>query len=388
MKVAYFIYTMHTGVGGHYFSLSSIANEIANKIDDFFVVNIGFDASEVLNKEINRSIYNVKDFLLPNPLTLLHIIKLLKKEKCNIIHCFDDNSFFYARIASQFLNIPIVLTKCGGPNPKLYYPQSNAVTVFSQEDKQYFNSRDRDVSLIANRVGSTPFKSSYLQSSKKSDLSGKVILCISRISTAYENKIKQSIIFSRKLREHGITNTLIIIGVIEDPNVYVKLIEFSRFDNIMLLTEPTYTTKASEFIHYADLVVGTGRGFMEAALQGKLMLCPDNANKRLAFIDDSNIDLFFSRNFSGRYEADNDNFTSLIDILMNGDTDYKKMIIGYSDSKFSLRVGSEKYVQLYLDKPMNKLMIYDLCKHFVFFFYAKANKGGKVSAFKKMLLGK
>jgi len=200
--------------------------------------------------------------------------------------------------------------------------------------------------------------------------------------------IRQSIIFSRKLREHGITNTLIIIGVIEDPNVYVKLIEFSRFDNIMLLTEPTYTTKASEFIHYADLVVGTGRGFMEAALQGKLMLCPDNANKRLAFIDDSNIDLFFSRNFSGRYEADNDNFTSLIDILMNGDTDYKKMIIGYSDSKFSLRVGSEKYVQLYLDKPMNKLMIYDLCKHFVFFFYAKANKGGKVSAFKKMLLGK
>ncbi|MFA0132031.1 hypothetical protein AB4440_06960 [Vibrio splendidus] len=384
MKVAYFIYTLHTGVGGHYFSLSSIANEMESKIDDYFVVNIGFNKSKVLNKEINSTIYNVKDSLLPNPLVLIKLLKILREEKCDVIHCFDDGSFFYARLASLILGVSVVLTKCGGPSPNKYYPTNNIVTVFSKEDHEYFIARGVNTILIPNRVRLSPVQRSDLSVELVNKIKGQSIICIARISKAYEKKINQAIHFSQKLRACNIPNTLLVIGVVEDHDVYSKLISGEDLDNVFFITEDKYTASASEYIHYADIVVGTGRGLMEGALQNKLLMCPDNFNDRLVFVDESNIDSFFSFNFSGRYASNSNNLSSLVDIInKNKVANYSAAIQDYAEKNFLLKGATDKYLSIYQINQKNNHSFWDIFKHFVYFSYVKLNKSGLIDKIRR-----
>lgn len=379
---------MHTGVGGHYFSLSAVANEIISDSNEAFVVNIGFSESPVLNSQLKCDVFNFHDSWLTTPKLLMDIIKKLRTEKFDVIHCFDENSYFFGRLVAKYFDVQIVLTKCGGPDPKYYFPHCGLTTIFSNENKEYFDRTGREVTLIANRVRAEDLSScqNYFDNRVSSRIEGKVILCISRISKSYEKKIKQSISFSLKLTEHGVSNTLVIIGIVEDKDVFDRLKKAEDNTTVIFLTENEYTTKASNYIANADLVVGTGRGFMEASLQKKLMLCPDNIYNQLTFIDINNVNGFFEYNFSGRFANNDDNIGHLLECMNNDKIldRYYSEIKGFANSEFLLSYGIDKYKRLYSSDKFEKFNLFDAIKHYIFFTFLKVNRNGYLSRFIKL----
>src|SRR5690606_27072648 len=102
-----------------------------------------------------------------------------------------------------------------------------------------------------------------------------VILRICRISRMYQRSLFQSINLFDFIQTQDNNTVLIILGNIQDQQVYNQLVESKR-KNIFIVTDEKYTSNAKEMIDIADWVVGTGRGFMEASSKGKILFTVSN----------------------------------------------------------------------------------------------------------------
>jgi hypothetical protein len=111
MKIGFLISNIHTksqGNGGHYYSLTTTA-KVLSKHFNIVIINIGTDESLALNKSEGLSIVNVLSS--KNKLNTLGLFKstkeVLKKEKVDVIHAFDDLAYLFGRVTSFFLHKPI-----------------------------------------------------------------------------------------------------------------------------------------------------------------------------------------------------------------------------------------------------------------------------------------
>jgi hypothetical protein len=157
MKILYLISTVNSekeGIGGHYYSLLTTAEALSG-IHNVRIIHIGHSKSIAFKNaalkvdEINSpsfNIYNLYKALISN----------IKENKPDVIHSFDIPSYFFARIISEAYKIPNILTKCGGENPKIYFPFAHDLILFSKENETYFTNankfRKTEIHLIPNRV--------------------------------------------------------------------------------------------------------------------------------------------------------------------------------------------------------------------------------------------
>src|SRR5690554_4915605 len=116
MKIVYVIYVGGHGRGGHAYSLLETATQVGNKLD-IAIVSIGLNKSPVLERADDKY-FHIKDQGVFK--TVKCLFELIDKNRFTIIHAFDTRSFLYARLVSIKSNLPLLLTKCGGPNPKRY----------------------------------------------------------------------------------------------------------------------------------------------------------------------------------------------------------------------------------------------------------------------------
>lgn len=381
MKVLYLISTMepHSGRGGHYYSLRTTAEEISKKLDCTIVV-IGKRESPVINQS-KVKVYN----LIYKKISVIKAMKDLKNiidiECPQVIHSFDEDTFFFGSLISNIFKKPYIHTKCGGPNPRIAFPKVNNLILFSQENVRFYQSSKRfkktNLFYIPNRIKEIPPDLSRIKNIKLSaDCNkSKVFLIISRLEESKKNDILQAINLVKKINSDGIKTKLIIIGALQDADVGKEISE-NIDNNIYLFTDDKYAINASQLIDVADFVIGGGRSFMEAALKGKIMLCPLKNSNHPLLITEKNIQNAFDQNFSSRLIIDNfdpdDNYKQIIQALV--DEEYANNITSFiklvSSEQFEISSQLNRYCKIYNEAEYKMhFSIFDILTQFLIMVY-------------------
>lgn len=293
---------MGHGRGGHFYSLFSTVKAISIWTNPI-VLNIGVKPSPVFSRFDPDSYvflqYKKSLFELQRGFN-----QIVQKHTPDVIHSFDETSLFFARNACRLFKIPLIHTKCGGPNPKRYFPFVGTLILYSQENFEYFSSSKKFKStrkfLIPNRVLRTPLDTERTEELKSViPAEGFIFMRIARISRFHLKSIMDSIRLIRWLREEGLVCTLLIIGVIQDHET-LKTVKDNLDEHVILVTDEKFTVNASGLMGIADAIIGTGRSAMEAAMHGKILLAPVKNWDTPALVNENNISTFLFYNFSER----------------------------------------------------------------------------------------
>jgi glycosyltransferase involved in cell wall biosynthesis len=367
MTVVYFITTVGHGKGGHFHSLNTIANAIG-ETENVHVVNLGVKPSEVLDQtNYNLSFINFNGYNFLS--VLFRIKKLIRQLEPDVIHAFDVHSFAFSRLLSKSRKQASFLNKCGGPNPKKYFPVSDNLVLFSKENKAYFEKKERynytKLTLIPNRVRPVKLDRSRIEAfyakHGKADLS---LLRIARIGKHYHKSISQAINLISWLKAKGCNVRLIVIGTIQSETNYNAIVEAVKSKglekDVIIETSDEFTYNASEMLDIGDVIIGTGRNFMEASSLNKMLLVPYKDSDYPLLVTDNNFEAIFATNFSPRTQVtdfnEQDNLDSIYKALKSKEESTSKL---WFEAYFNVKKGVDLYKNVYLnqDVPKNSNLI-------------------------------
>jgi hypothetical protein len=379
MKIAFLISSINSqskGNGGHYHTLATIYKELV-KYSDIFIINIGTGVSMTFEKE-NLKVYNVISDNFNYTENKKKIAKIFDSEKPNVIHSYDHFALFWARRMADKFKLPFCVTKCGGSNPKVFYPYCKNIVLFSNENYIYFNNNkkfiDSNLFLIPNRV--VEFSTSQ---ERIKQLEAKIpiekfdikILRICRIGNAYKNSLLQTINLLNQLTGDGFSCCLIVIGAIENEDIFND-IKGNAAENIFFVTEDNYIKNAKELIGIADIVLGTGRSFMEASSKGKIMMAPIKNSNIPLLITQENIEKVMNYNFSERFTLDtyseDENYAMIKAVFMQDQKrkEYSHFARLIFDKYFNVNNVIEKYLSLYKNIERENENYTDLFFHYLY----------------------
>ena len=308
MNILFSVFSMNKGLGGHTRSMQQIMEEIG-KTEKCFSIIFGQPKKVSPNKSVNELYIDMRNY---NYFKIRNKIKhFVTINRIDLIHSFDDFSYFLCQLGN---NLPRLLTRCGGPNPKKY-PTVKFLTCFSEENFNFFKAKKRYknsfVFLIPNRIKNfecnlTLIKELEFHINKgPNDL---ILLRIARIGQHYIQSINQSINLLKKYQsENKDINRnirLVVLGAIYEDVIYQNLLkENKNVENLYFVTTDKFTKEAKKIIDIADIIIGTGRGFMEASSKEKILFAPENGSRLPMLINKSNFENFFYHNFSERTES-------------------------------------------------------------------------------------
>lgn len=352
MKIMYTISSTGHGNGGHFYDLKSIANEIANN-NSVLVVNIGKKISKVLvNQKFKVHFLRYKGYNFLN--VFIELNKLVSDFKPEIINSFDVYSFNFSRYFSWKLNQPTYLTKCGGPNPLKYYPIPDNLILVSFENKLFFQNKNHkyksNIFMIPQRV--EPVILDHVRINllrEKHQLNGEIILRVNRISKHYHKTMIQSLNLLKYLLKFKNNVKLLLIGSIQDETVFNEINQYidknDLRQNVIVETDQIFTKNASELLSIGDLIIGTGRNFMEACSINKPMLVPYKNGEYPLLVSNNNFFEVKNTNFSPRTIVNHFNYADNLNNILNHKF-YSNSRKWY-DSNFSVKKGAEKYMKMY-----------------------------------------
>lgn len=356
MKITYIISNIATqseGNGGHYYSLLVTAASV-KRLHEVKIINIGTSESLALQSS-DLEILNIIDRKLRNIKLIRYLCLAIKNDPPNVIHAFDYHAYFYARLISILYRIPVILTKCGGKDPRFYYPFCRNLINYSVENDSYFKSKRKykkaNLYLIPNRI--SPFKDDDIRIKKIKDKYNLenydyIFLRIARIGPAYKKSIIQLGNLITEYKKSNINICLLIIGTLEDANT-LEEIKNNISSDLFIENDPYFTKNSKEIISVADVVLGTGRSFMEAAIKHKIMLAPLKNHTFPALVTLNNFDELFKTNFSERGYIvnfnDQENIHNLYTLLTNKRE--KEIFIEKSSKLYEENFNIEKKLPLY-----------------------------------------
>lgn len=375
--ICFLIFAVGKANGGHYRSLRTIAETFMEEFN-VFIINLGYTHSPIISESRVPSY-----FVFFNGLNILRpkreIGEIFDIKQVDLLHSFDFQSLLIGKLLSNKYSIPLIFTKCGGPNPKGYYPWNSIISLFSEENYAYFKNLPKYkysvIKLISNRA--EDFETDYEKIARlqeKFQIEKEiVILRICRISRFYLKSIMQSINLLNHLNEENNNVKLLIVGNIQDQNVYERIIELTKENNnIAVVTEDDFTLNAKEIIEIADLVIGTGRGFMEASSKSKVMLCPSSYGTFPVLVTENNFEKAFDKNFSERVEftsmEEKESLQEIQSLLSNELALKKEKRESYNRylENFSMIKGEIKYRELYSEAIFTPIKRKDILIHWSF----------------------
>lgn len=363
---------INTGRGGHYYSLKSMAEALDLPYRIFVIGDFFPPAYEGAKDVVFFKLGRLEAYKF-NPRTCYDL------DLVTFVHAYDNSSAIFASKCASYSMAPLIVTKPGGPPLRNYSVIFENMVVFHGQDNDLLEERKfikpKRLGLIPNRVSKNNIK--YIERSKpfpeNSENSIK-ILRIARIGPAYKDSIRQSIKLFERLEnvtgEGGVY--LSIVGYIEDRVVYEQLKSESRFSpNINFFNSTEYCVNSSELIQYADVVVGTGRSFMEAMSYCKYVFFPVSDSCLPCFATPESYEKAFYKNFSPRVssvdgvqsEASFDEFLSLLD-----DSKKRKEYFCWLNNSFEKNhdvvYGAEKLRKFYNSVKENKSSYLSYLKYY------------------------
>ncbi|WP_018526593.1 hypothetical protein [Alkalispirochaeta alkalica] len=370
MKVLYLISCFGHGRGGHFYSLRATAQEMSQHVE-VSVLSIGTSVSPVLNDlDCYTSIFLSKFCWR----SVRKVLAQIKNENAQVLHSFDSGAYFFARLSSLATALPVIHTKCGGPSPKRFYPKVKDLVLYSVEDVRFFSSsqRHKHTSLhhIPNRVASITQDSEAIERLRsRLDPGATIFLRIARFSSSHKHSIMGSVGLVQELNDRGHRAQLVVIGAIQDVDVFEEACRTAS-DDVMFITDDEYTTNASRLIDIADYVIGTGRGAMEAAVLGKIVLAPVANSVIPVLLTEECIQTCFEYNFSPRtpIETDPDSAIKAIAELIESEkirTSQRAFLMAFSKRHFLISSVAHKYHSLYQKARKCGLQPLDIALHLV-----------------------
>ncbi|MBB5396053.1 hypothetical protein [Mucilaginibacter sp. AK015] len=377
MKICYVItcMRMNTGLGGHYHSLKATAQAISEDADVLIVI-IGDNPCPTIEKsgipyERVSSTFNIIA-------GIKGLVKILTKYKPTVIHSFDAKADFFARSASSWLKIPKINTKCGGASPNKFYPYQKNLIIYSSEDLNYFSKNEKfknsNIFLIPNRVYKIKDDNERIEKLRPLVTSKATLLRISRIGSYYKKSLLQAINLIGWLVKQNVDIQLIILGKVEDDNILNELKEHAAGLPVKFVTEPEFTSDASQLLNIADGIIGTGRGVMEAASKGKMLFTPLKDSDYPVLITENNFDDLVYYNFSERNRIEgydqNENLLAIKNILQSDDlrkSNIEFVNKTYTD-KFSIETKKDTYLKIYQSAEFYKDPLMDYLRHMAILF--------------------
>ncbi len=292
---------MNSGSGGHYYSLRTLVDSCEHEykivvLGDFFPQALsGVDKVSFIRCARNG-------YLRKNLLADFNSCEI------KIIHAYDYLSGLFGSQLANVANVPLVVTKPGGPPIRAWLPKFKNMIVFHQADYELLCGARFlgaiNVALIPNRV-SSPAVNLDRRSPFPSDKRALNVIRICRIGSAYRESIFQAINLVNALNSQNISARLAVVGTIQESAVYEEVESaISSCSNAVLFTSSEFTVNASELIQFSDLVVGTGRGAIEAMAAGKLVFFPVRNQCIPCFMTEDNYGVAFHHNFSPRIFED------------------------------------------------------------------------------------
>jgi len=357
MRVLILVSVHDKPYGGHYHTTLAYFNALRNSFRDTKLLVIGNENPHwITNLGIQA------EFVRYNGLNLVSAYKKVAKsaEDYEILHAFDEFAYFFIR---SIVEKKVICTRCGGPNPeKRYFPKVSNLVCLSRENKIFFerSSKIENCILLPNRV--PPFEINLelcanARANYDIDSSKLVLLRISRIDAYYLKSIEQTITLGKELSKIGGEIEVIILGAVYDKKLFDEL--NSRYSHVKFISDEKYTKDAKRVLGLADIVVGTGRSLMEAALKGKVMFAPVKNRDTPELMTKENIKHFLNTNFSERTIVNTSRETSLeylktlveeLSVLK----DYKVWITDYAKKTFLLESCPEKLEQFYKNASVEK----------------------------------
>lgn len=367
MKVLFLISTIKSksgGQGGHYNSLMETCKQLSSSFE-IVIVNIGQKKSKrIFSNKDHYSKYHVPINTFKTRKVKKEIQKIIDREKPNIIHSFDRIAFYWGRVLSHHNKLKSVLTKCGGSNHG-YYPFSNTLVLFSQENLLYLKQKEKYSNthfvLIPNRISLFENDETRIQLLRERlpkcfDQNTFTFLRITRIGAYYYESTQMLLETVKDLNNRGLNCNCLVIGTIESEEIFKKL-SSEHDDRICFITDDLFTTNAKELIDIADCVLGSGRSLMEASSKGKMLLVPSRDG--LFLLSKENFKLAFDFNFSERIQLPSYNYGDELDKISQAienkalRNEYKL----FSEQIFHEHFDSSKISGLYRDLYESKAKI-------------------------------
>lgn len=347
--------------GGHIASTYALAREMQQKGS---VIYISAPWGPMAESFISAGLHFIpcKTLLHGSPLHLLAFPRLaLAAKQCGaqLIHAMDYKSLYPAYLAASFLGIPLFFTKAGGVVPSYRIPKMTKVIVFSEElqrgmGEQYSDFSGR-IELIKERIDTHLFSSGG-----PLVLSGGYPLRLFMAMRFEESKRAwlEAVMFGmKKLTERGLAFNLTFAGDGPLRNEFeAAATDIGRahfgvdFHFLGAVTNPTDMAK---LYRAADVVIGHGRGVLEAMACAKpvIVLSPGTG---ATLVEPGIVGAICEYNFSGRHiRAYPEAVGDLADIIfMLGENAEKRRELGkfshyYVESEYSIEVGGSKLAGLY-----------------------------------------
>lgn len=356
-----FIIGWPLGQGGHINSTYTLLKDIIKLGVSPTQINLISPKGEKLHyfKKLGinyHEIKNSKNLIIYNIELLSKIIYVSFLKKISIIHALDYKSLKPSVISNIFLFKKLIFTKAGGKPIKNHMPSLSGFIVFSRELEEFYNNSNLNsnkITLIKERLD--------LQELVKVDKpiaeTPIIIFMAMRFNTEkqglIDNLFREIKLFKNKNR--------VIVNIAGDGELSSKykligsdLLKRNKNLEINFLGEINDKKIINQYNNNAHIIVGHGRGIMEAMAIGKPVVMLGFNELGSSLINETNVQNAMDYNFSGRNILINQKTISLsylvnskgmISTLGEIGIFNKKYIYNNYDSK----VGADKTLKLYSD---------------------------------------
>jgi len=290
------------------------------------------------------------------------IIHIIKKYDIDLIQAQDYFALYPAYMAASITGRPILFVKAGGEIPDYVIPDNVHVAVFSREleDGMKRAGYEHPLHCIPHRIDLGTY---YKKKVPQNFLDQYCGLPEGGIKIAmamrFDNQ-KKKWLFSllKEIKQHGIKDLFFIIagdgplfGQIKKQS---DLINQSLPNKIIFLTgQITQTRDMVGLFNYADLVVGHGRGILEAMACGKPVINLGETGISTV-VDSETVDKVSYYNFSGRHlRFYPDMGAPLIEniLALSGDgkrcTELRRFSLNYIKKCYDSKKAADKYLSAY-----------------------------------------
>lgn len=374
MKIL-FVFGFPPKIGGHYKSALAILKPLSYNGHELYLAAPSwpetglkmFAPARCIITSVSQLSYYYPFF---NLFAAFRIIRECRTNRIDVIHAQDFRCSPPCFLAALLLKKAFVYTKAGGPVNENFPPQNVETVFYSQElvdgmTRKYNISKD-NISLIKARIdlscfGQATVTQPFLRKYGLPIARKKIVMAM-RLAKQKRPWLKAILGLAMKMNRQKAYADIVVAG--DGPLFPDLLKEADRINakaangRFLHLIGPVFDIEEmNQLYNYADLVVGHGRGILEAMACGKTVVVLGEKGQG-EVVHQGNIDEVAEFNFSGRHLRNKaishgELPTLIFDLLQDDDTLQTLGIFSqhYIKTQMDAKIGARQIVGVY-DKAL------------------------------------
>lgn len=368
-------------LGGHYNSCISLGEELRSCGHRIFVA-IREGAIEVLRdmEKAGIEIMHVPEFkdgtILPSIKGSKMLSRYIGDIGIDVVHAYDWTSIARSFDAALRANCAIVNTEAGGEF-RGHIPTTAVDTiVFSKEQidrlERYYKSREDNLHLVRARINTNIYRKREVErdflDKYKLPMGGVRVVLATRLAEGKRKWLDTIINAAREICRKHLNAAIVVAGdgplleeyrrLAEDLNR--ESLEYNNNAILRFIGPIIGTDNMVSLYNYANIVMGTGRGIMEAmACEKPIVIMGENGEGEI--VEEKNIEETAYYNFSGRhFRKRGKNKDMLVDAIIKlaGNEriweEKAKFTTEYVRTKLDIKYGAQQHMQIYEKALQNK----------------------------------